>query len=92
MLVSNKFFMTISLHFGGLFNDPSSEALIDELKKRNNADSILEFEKKFNSQNKQNLHIHICRFLKNRQISRALAAKWLIILINNKESQVESLI
>ena len=83
--------MTISLNLGHLFNDPSHEALIDELKKRNSQESILEFEQKFNNQNKKNLHIHICRFLKNRQISRALAAKWLIIMLDNKESQIHSL-
>ena len=82
--------MTISLNIGRLFNDDSQEALIDELKKRNDEESILEFEKKFNSQNKKNLHIHICRFLKNRQISRALAAKWLIIILDKKESKLKS--
>jgi len=82
--------MTISLNIGKLFNDDSQEALIDELKKRNNEESILEFEKKFNYQNDKNLHIHICRFLKNRQISRAIAAKWLIILLDNKESKIKS--
>ncbi len=83
--------MTISLNIGRLFNDDSHEALIDELKKINSEESILEFEQKFNKQNKKNLHIHICRFLKNRQISRALAAKWLITMIDNKESLLNSL-
>ena len=55
--------MTISLNIGRLFNDDSQEALIDELKKRNNEESILEFEQKFNFQNEKNLHICICRFL-----------------------------
>ena len=82
--------MTISLNLGRLFHDPSQEALIDELKKINNEELILEFEKKFNSQNDKNLHIHICRFLKNRQISRALAVKWLIIMMDNKDSQIKS--
>ena len=82
--------MTISLNIGRLFNHDSQEALIDELKKRNNEQSILEFEQKFNCQNDKNLHIHICRFLKNRQISRALAAKWLIIMMDNKDSQIKS--
>ena len=82
--------MTISLNIGRLFNDDSYEALIDELKKRNSQESILEFEQKFNNQNEKNLHIHICRFLKNRQISRALAAKWLIIMLDNKESLINS--
>ena len=83
--------MTISLNLGRLFNDASHEALIDELKKRNSQESILEFEQKFNNQNEKNLHIHICRFLKNRQISRAIAAKWLIIMLDNKESIINSL-
>ena len=82
--------MTISLNIGRLFNDDSHEALIDELKKRNSQESIIEFEQKFNNQNEKNLHIHICRFLINRQISRALAAKWLITLVDNKESQIKS--
>ena len=83
--------MTISLNIGRLFNDESHEALIDELKKMNSQESILEFERKFNNQNEKNLHMHICRFLKNRQISRALAAKWLVIMLENKESQINSL-
>ena len=82
--------MTISFNIGSFFNDDSHEALIDELKKKNSQESILEFEQKFNNQNEKNLHIHICRFLKNRQISRALAAKWLIIMLDNKESQINS--
>ena len=83
--------MTISLNIGRFFNDDSHEALIDELKKRNSKESILEFEQKFNIKNEENLHIHICRFLKQRQISRALATKWLIIMLENKESQINSL-
>ena len=83
--------MTISLNIGRFFNDDSHEALIDELKKRNSQESIIEFEQKFNHQNDKNLHIHICRFLKHRQISRSLAAKWLIIMMNNKESQISNL-
>ena len=82
--------MTISINIGSLFNDASNDALIDELKKRDHEESILEFEKKFNSQNKKSLHIHICRLLKTRQISRALAAKWLVTLMNSKESQIKS--
>jgi len=83
--------MTITFNFGSIFNDSSNDALVDELRKRTTSDSILDFERKFNSKNEKNLHIHICRFLKHRQISRSLAAKWLIIMINNKESQINDL-
>ena len=83
--------MTLSLNIGNFFNDSSTHALVDELRKRNTEESILEFEEKFNSRNEKNLHIYICRFLKNRSISRALASKWLITMINDKESKLNSL-
>ena len=83
--------MTLSLNIGNFFNDSSTHALVDELRKRNTKESILEFEEKFNSRNEKNLHIYICRFLKNRSISRALASKWLITMINDKESKINSL-
>ena len=83
--------MTLSLNIGKFFNDSSTHALVDELRKRNTKESILEFEEKFNSRNEKNLHIYICRFLKNRSISRALASRWLITMINDKEVQINSL-
>tara|TARA_B100000900_G_C20376711_1_gene632706 strand:+ start:353 stop:619 length:267 start_codon:yes stop_codon:yes gene_type:complete len=83
--------MTLSLSIGKFFNDASSHALVDELRKRTTDEAILEFEEKFNSKNEKNLHIYICRFLKNRSISRALASKWLITMINNKESKISML-
>ena len=83
--------MTLSLNIGNFFNDSSSHALVDELRKRTSEKDILEFEEKFNSKNERNLHIYICRFLKNRSISRALASKWLVTMINNKELKINSL-
>ena len=83
--------MTLSLNIGNLFNDSSSHALVDELRKRTTDKEILEFEEKFNSTNEKNLHIYICRFLKNRSISRGLASRWLITIIENKESKIDAL-
>ncbi len=83
--------MTITFNIGGIFNDSSNDALVDELRNRTSPESILDFERKFNLRNEKNLHIHICRFLKHRQISRSLAAKWLIVMFNNKESQINNL-
>ena len=83
--------MTLSLNIGNLFNDSSNHALVDELRKRRTEEAILDFEEKFNSKNEKNLHVYICRFLKNRSISRALASKWLITLINDKESKIRTL-
>ena len=83
--------MTFSLNIGNFFNDSSSHALVDELRKRTSEKDILDFEKKFNSKNQKNLHIYICRFLKNRSISRGLASKWLVTIIQNKESKIDAL-
>ena len=83
--------MTLSLNIGNLFNDSSSHALVDELRKRTSVKDILDFEEKFNSKNEKNLHIYICRFLKNRSISRGLASKWLVTIIKNKESKIDAL-
>ena len=83
--------MTLSLNIGNLFNDSSSNALVDELRKRTSEEEILDFEKKFNSKNEKNLHVYICRFLKNRSISRVLASRWLITIIKNKESKIDNL-
>ena len=83
--------MTLSLNIGKFFNDSSNHALVDELRKHTTEREIVEFEEKFNSKNEKNLHIYICRFLKNRAISRALASKWLITMINDKESKINSL-
>ena len=83
--------MTLSLNIGNFFNDSSSNALVDELRKRTSEEEILDFEEKFNSKNEQNLHIYICRFLKNRSISRGLASKWLVTIIKNKESKFNAL-
>ena len=83
--------MTLSLNIGNLFNDSASHALVDELRKRSTEKEILDFEEKFNSKNEQNLHIYICRFLKNRSITRGLASKWLATIIKNKESKIKAL-
>ena len=83
--------MTLSLNIGNLFNDSSSHALVDELRKRTTEEEILEFEEKFNSKNEKNLHIYICRFLKNRSIYRRIASKWLVTIIKTKESKINAL-
>ena len=83
--------MKLSLNIGNLFNDSYSHALVDELRKRTSKEDILDFEEKFNSKNEKNLHIYICRFLKNRSISRGLASKWLVTIIKNKESKINTL-
>ena len=83
--------MTLSLNIGNLLNDSYNHALVDELRKRTLRREILEFEEKFNSRNEKHLHTYICRFLKNRSISRGLASKWLLTMLENKESTIEAI-
>ena len=52
-LIGTKLFMTLSLNIGNLFNDSSSHALVDELRKRTSEEDILDFEEKFNSKNEK---------------------------------------
>ncbi len=82
--------MTLSLNIGNIFNDSFDHALVDELRKRTSEEEMLNFEEKFNSKNEGKLHIHICRFLKNRSISRGLASKWLLTIIKNKELKINA--
>ena len=83
--------MTLSLNIGKYFNDSSSHALVDELRKRTSEEDILDFEEKFNSKNEKNLHIYICRFIKNRSIYRGLASRRLITIIEKKQSKIDEL-
>ena len=82
--------MTLSLNIGNFFNDSSSHALVDELRKKLLKRKYWNLKKNL-TQKRKNLHVYICRFLKNRSISRALASKWLVTMINNKESEINNL-
>ena len=70
----------------------ANDALIDQLRACQNPEEILKFEKWFNSNiESEKLYRIICELLKNRSISRALASKWLLILIENKDNQIKNL-
>ena len=67
----------------------SNNALIDQLRACNGPEEILKFEKWFNSNiESDKLYKRICELLKNRSISRALASKWLITLIEDRENTI----
>ena len=73
-------------------NTSTNDALIDQLRACQNPEEILRFEKWFNSNiESDRLYKRICELLKNRSISRALAAKWLITLIENRDSTIRKL-
>ena len=66
------------------------DALIDQLRACTKTNEILEFEKWFNSKsNTGPLHELICELLRNRSISRVLAAKWLCALLKDKEETIK---
>ena len=67
------------------------EAIVDQLRACQTEEEILNFESWFNSQtNAGPLYEVICDFLRCRSISRGLAAKWLEILINDRESRLHN--
>ena len=70
----------------------TNDALIDQLRACQNPEEILKFEKWFNSNiESDKLYKRICELLKNRSISRALGAKWLMTLIEDREKTISKL-
>ena len=71
------------------FNKGIHDALVDQLRACISTKEILDFEEWFNSKTKtEPLHEVICDLLKNRSISRGLAAKWLSILLQDKYEKI----
>ena len=67
----------------------TNDALIDQLRACQNPEEILKFEKWFNSNiESDKLYKRICELLKNRSISRALASKLLLTLIEDRDSTI----
>ena len=70
----------------------TNDALIDQLRACKNPEEILKFEKWFNSNiESEKLYKRICELLKNRSISRALGAKCLLALIEDRENTIDNL-
>ena len=77
------------LHISGT---RTNDALIDQLRACKNQDEILKFEKWFNTNiESEKLHKRICELLKNRSISRGLASKWLLTLIEDRNNTISKL-
>ena len=77
------------IHIG---SSSANNALIDQLRACQKPEEILEFEKWFNSNiESDKLYIRICQLLKNRSISRALASKWLVTLIEDRDNTISKL-
>ena len=83
---------TTNKHISTSSTTSSNDALIDQLRACQSSEEIIKFEKWFNSNIESNkLHKIICDLLKTRSISRALASKWLLTLINERDSHINKL-
>ena len=70
----------------------TNDALIDQLRACQSPEEILKFEKWFDSNiESDKLYKRICELLKNRSISRALASKWLLTLIEDRDNDISKL-
>ena len=70
-------------------NTSTNDALIDQLRACKNYEEILRFEKWYNSNiESEKLYNKIWQLLKNRSISRALASKLLLTLIEDRENTI----
>ena len=66
------------------------EAIVDKLRACQTTEEILDFETWFNSETSSGpLYIVICDFLRERYISRGLAAKWLSTLLRDREEKLK---
>jgi len=75
-----------------LSNRSTNDALIDQLRACQSTEDILKFEKWFNSNiESEKLYKKICELLKNRSISRGLASKWLLTLIEDRDTTISKL-
>ena len=75
-----------------LSNRSTNDALIDQLRACQSTEDILKFEKWFNSNiESEKLYKKICELLKNRSISRGLASKWLLTLIEDRDTTIGKL-
>mgnify|MGYP001235330420 CR=1 FL=1 len=73
----------------GIMSRVVHDALVDQLRACKTTEEILNFENWFNSEaNSGPLYGVICEFLRTRSISRGLAAKWLEILLDDREEKL----
>ncbi len=65
------------------------DALVDQLRACKTTEEILNFENWFNSETDSGpLYGVICEFLRSRSISRGLAAKWLGVLLTDRDEKL----
>ncbi len=65
------------------------EAIVDQLRACKTTEEVLAYDALFNVENKDTrLYIVICDFLHSRTISRAIGARWLKTLLDDREKEL----
>jgi hypothetical protein len=84
--------MTTTIKHIKINSTSSNNALIDQLRACHSPEEILKFEQWFNSNiESERLYKRICKLLKNRSISRALASKLLLTFIEDRDNTISKL-
>ena len=82
--------MTTSIRQVQSMSNSLREAIVDKLRSCSTPEEILSFEDWFNTEaNAGPLYAVICDFLRNRSISRSIAAKWLGTLLDDRENKLK---
>jgi len=84
--------MTVANRPLGVINKAARDAIVDELRACQTSEELLAFDTRFNLEtNAGPLYLLICDFLHDRTISRALGAKLLRILLEDREAKLQAL-
>ena len=85
--------MTTAYKTIDVLSKPAHDAIVDKLRACKSEKEILDFESWFNAKiEKGTLSELICELLRNRSISRGLAAKCLLALLNDRDSKIRAII
>ena len=85
--------MTTAYKTIDILSKPAHDAIVDKLRACKNDKEILDFERWFNSKIENgSLSELICELLRNRSISRGLAAKCLLALLNDRDNKIKDYI
>ncbi len=81
--------MTTTLQPVEAISKGARDAILDQLRACKSKEQLLAFEEKFNAEtNAGPLYVLICEFLHDRTISRALGAKLLRVILEDRERQL----
>ncbi len=84
--------MTTTHHSHEIMSKITHDHIVDQLRARNTAHEILEFERWFNKEvSMKPLYSIISDLLRDRSISRSTASKWFEALIRDRDTKLKDL-